>query len=377
MKGMSGSVAMRVGVIGIFAVLLVLGVAGLMQANAGVSPQYNITATIQASTSQGPAPLTVTFQAVISGAGTHDTFTYSWNFGDGQTSTAASPQHVFTNPKTYTVSLTVTDVTAKQNVVAQSYNIIATGGVSVVQSSITATNEGSGLYQFSASASGGTPPYTYHWSFGDTNTGVSTTQTIEHTYTKAGTYTVTVFVTDNNGLTSNSATYQLTVSTSPASTNGASNSGTDYTWLIVVVLVVVAAILGVLIWRKYFHRTPPKDANQSTGGYDQNATYAPYQYGGAESSAPTPTPNPGDVATQYPDPTPPSPTSPEESSMSAPEPAADAVGGAGAAASAAPSSDPGSKTCFVCGGALSENNFCSKCQMDWGQPAGSPTGNPA
>ena len=166
---------MRVGVIGIFAALLVLGAAGLMQANAGVSPQYNITATIQASTSQGPAPLTITFQAVVSGAGTHDTFTYSWNFGDGQTSTTASPQHVFTNPKTYTVSLTVTDVTAKQNVVAKSYNIIATGGVSVVQSSITATNEGSGTYQFSASASGGTPPYTYFWSFGDSNTGQSTT----------------------------------------------------------------------------------------------------------------------------------------------------------------------------------------------------------
>src|SRR5262249_296709 len=35
--------------------------------------------------------------------------TYAWNFGDGTTSTAASPSHAYATPGVYTVSLTATD----------------------------------------------------------------------------------------------------------------------------------------------------------------------------------------------------------------------------------------------------------------------------
>lgn len=365
---------MRVGVIGIFAALLIMGLAGLMQANAGVSPQYNISATIKASVSQGPAPLTVSFQAIISGSGAHDTYTYSWNFGDGTTSTASNPQHVYTNPKTYTVSLTVTDVTAKQNVVAKSLNIIATGGVSVVQSSITATNEGSGTYQFTATASGGTAPYTYFWSFGDGKNGQSTTQTIDHTYTAAQTYTVTVYVTDSNGLTSNSVTYQVAVSMSSSTQNSNSNNpSANYVWVIVVVLVIAVAILGVLIWRKYFHRKPPTTESQQPG-YDSTG-YAPYQYAPADAGAVAPPP--ADQTPAYSDAgQPPSPPATESTPSETPaEVPVDTSGAAVASAAASSGGDEGSKTCFVCGGPLSENNFCDKCQMDWGQPAASPSPN--
>ena len=59
----------------------------------------------------GQAPLAVTF----SSAGTTDpqgqSLTYSWNFGDGTTSTSANPSHTFTAAGTYTARLTASDGT--------------------------------------------------------------------------------------------------------------------------------------------------------------------------------------------------------------------------------------------------------------------------
>ena len=53
----------------------------------------------------GVAPFTAQFndQSTLAAS-------WLWNFGDGQTSTASTPVHTFTNPGTYTISLTVTDV---------------------------------------------------------------------------------------------------------------------------------------------------------------------------------------------------------------------------------------------------------------------------
>ncbi|WCN83323.1 ThuA domain-containing protein [Micromonospora sp. LH3U1] len=62
----------------------------------------------------GTAPLTVQF----SSAGTADpdpgnTLSYQWTFGDGTTSTAANPSHVYTANGNYTAQLKVTDNTGK------------------------------------------------------------------------------------------------------------------------------------------------------------------------------------------------------------------------------------------------------------------------
>ena len=61
---------------------------------------------VQDSFTQGFAPFTAWFLDQSTHAAS-----YSWSFGDGQTSTAQNPEHTYTNPGTYTVSLTVTDAT--------------------------------------------------------------------------------------------------------------------------------------------------------------------------------------------------------------------------------------------------------------------------
>jgi len=62
-----------------------------------------------------------------------------------------------------------------------------------------------GLIQFHGAATGGTPPYTWHWYFGDGTT--STLQNPTHNYSNAGNYDVKLTVTDNEGkININSAT---------------------------------------------------------------------------------------------------------------------------------------------------------------------------
>ncbi|MCC5840434.1 MAG: PKD domain-containing protein [Opitutales bacterium] len=57
----------------------------------------------------GSAPLTVRFTGDESSDPDGDPITFLWNFGDGHTSTETNPEHIFTTPGDYTVTLTVTD----------------------------------------------------------------------------------------------------------------------------------------------------------------------------------------------------------------------------------------------------------------------------
>jgi PKD repeat protein len=67
------------------------------------------TAVAAGTPTSGQAPLTVTFSSAGSSDPEGSALTYSWNFGDGGTSTAANPTHTFTTNNTYNVTLTVKD----------------------------------------------------------------------------------------------------------------------------------------------------------------------------------------------------------------------------------------------------------------------------
>jgi hypothetical protein len=67
----------------------------------GVAPP---TAAFVATPDSGQAPLDVAFADQSTGAIT----SYAWDFGDGESSAAANPQHTYDDPGIYTVKLTVT-----------------------------------------------------------------------------------------------------------------------------------------------------------------------------------------------------------------------------------------------------------------------------
>ncbi len=64
-----------------------------------------------------------------------------------------------------------------------------------------------GPVQFTGSAENGTPPYEYHWIFGDGN--ASDEQNPTHTYSNEGNFTVTLSVTDGNDITIRDSTWVL------------------------------------------------------------------------------------------------------------------------------------------------------------------------
>ena len=181
----------------------------------GVAHGYlNITiqlqATAQANVTAGIAPLAVGFSSIVRG-GTPG-YTYSWSFGDGGTSTASSPSHVFVSPDTYPVELQVVDSVGH---VATSYlnETVTQGGIPLaislkaVPSSLTVGNSS----VVTASPSGGHGSYTVAWPNIPSWCTLVTSLSLKCTPVAAGTYKLNVSVTDATDTTASNST-TLTVS---------------------------------------------------------------------------------------------------------------------------------------------------------------------
>jgi PKD repeat protein len=169
--------------------------------------------------------------------------TFNWDFGDGQTATGVSATHRYNRGGTFTVTLTVTSDTKATSTSSRTVNVSTTLPANTanftfsptapsinqdVTFTATTTAAGPGFPGFPGGGGGGVTPVqgaTYNWDFGDgtTGTGPSTT----HRFTRAGTFAVTLRVTNDSGLTA-TTTRQLTVSgTLPAGSANFVFSPTD------------------------------------------------------------------------------------------------------------------------------------------------------
>jgi PKD repeat protein len=107
-------------------------------------------ARMQANPTSGPAPLAVSFNGLGSSDPDGDALTYSWDFGDGTTSTAPSPSHTYAAGD-YTARLTVTDPSGSSASATQAIN----SGNTAPQITITgdSTFRGGEVFSLSGSAS--------------------------------------------------------------------------------------------------------------------------------------------------------------------------------------------------------------------------------
>jgi len=157
-----------------------------------------LVASASASPVSGTAPLTTSFSG--SATGGTSPYTYSWNFGDGSSSSVQNPSHTYSSAGNYTATLTVTDSKSVSDTESIAITVTATPATLVASAS---ASPASGLapltVTFGGSATGGTPPYAYNWSFGDGTT--SSAQNPSHTYTASGGYTANLIVTDSDSST--------------------------------------------------------------------------------------------------------------------------------------------------------------------------------
>src|SRR5215204_1002882 len=168
----------------------------------------SLAAEITSNTTSGNAPATISFAANASG-GTGP-YTVNWNFGDdSEESEEESVVHTFTEAGNYTVTLTATDSTGESatDTLEVAVEESSTDGEPPATESLAAeitSNTTSGnapaTFTFDANASGGTGPYTVNWNFGD-DSEESEEESVVHTFTEAGNYTVTLTVTDSEDQT--------------------------------------------------------------------------------------------------------------------------------------------------------------------------------
>lgn len=182
----------------------------------------NLTVTTVASPTSGPAPLGVTFSAAVSGA--VGTPSFSWSFGDGQSSTVQSPTHTYASDGDFVAMVTVTDeVTSAQAVVAIHVATVPVLSSLAVNAFAAPTSGIEPLpVSFSAAVTGATGAVGYSWSFGD-GSAVDTSASPTHSYGSAGTYTALLTVTDSLGQTAQSGV-QVVVGTDSAPAVAASAS---------------------------------------------------------------------------------------------------------------------------------------------------------
>jgi PKD repeat protein len=170
-------------------------------------------ARVTAVPTSGFSPLVVAFDGSTSSDPEGGAITYSWTFGTGTTtSTLAKPSFTYSAAGTFTATLTVKDPlgqTSSASIpITVTANLAPTARVTAVPTS--------GTYPLVVAFDGSTSSdpegqtLTYAWTFGS-GTTTSTLVKPSFTYTAAGTFTATLYVTDSRGLKSAAATIKITV----------------------------------------------------------------------------------------------------------------------------------------------------------------------
>ncbi len=124
------------------------------------------------------------------------TLFYQWSFGDGGTSTSASPNHSYISAGTYTVKLLVTSSNGCKDSISKTVTInhkpTVGFGINNLSQCLVGNN-----FIFTNGSSITTGTLNYQWSFGDG--GLSNQTSPSHTYTTPGRFTVKLIAFSANG----------------------------------------------------------------------------------------------------------------------------------------------------------------------------------
>lgn len=155
------------------------------------------------STTLCKPPSLATFTNLSSGT---PTLTYSWDMGDGGTSTLGTPTHTYIAPGSYTVQLITTDGNGcKDTISKSSYINVGTMTASFTAPTTVCANTMTNFLNTSS------PHLSSDWSYGDGGTDI--TEDGNHSYSTPGTYTVRLIISD--GTCKDTITHVVKVVPSP------------------------------------------------------------------------------------------------------------------------------------------------------------------
>ncbi len=158
---------------------------------------------------QGDAPLQVSCVDRSQGSPT----SWHWDWGDGASDDGqAPPKHTYTQAGTYTIKLTATNAAGSDTAVKEAWIVVLEPGCPPVADFRVDRPKGTAPHEAAFADLSTCEPTSWRWDFGDNSS--SSDENPKHTYTKSGSYTVTLTVGNAKGSDTKSVA-QMVVVTMP------------------------------------------------------------------------------------------------------------------------------------------------------------------
>jgi PKD repeat protein len=158
-----------------------------------VAPPPAPAADFMATPRSGAAPLAVSF----TDASTNGPTSWSWDFGDGTTSTARNPTHTYTTPGSYDVTLTASNAGGSSAPTTKTGYVVVDAPPAPAADFMATPRSGAAPLAVSFTDGSTNGPTSWSWDFGDGTT--STARNPTHTYTTPGSYDVTLTASNAGG----------------------------------------------------------------------------------------------------------------------------------------------------------------------------------
>ena len=169
--------------------------------------------------------------------------TYSWIFGDGGTSSAQSPEHLYASSGSYTVKLYVTTLGGCLDSAIHTITINPKPTAAFYTTPTSSACVGDVVSAFDQSVNNGSGSLTYFWTWGDGGTSIKQNPTRQ--YTAAGNYRILLTVSAGSGGCPDTISQSMVIYAKPVAKFGytqpvcentgvqftdSSTGGTSYSW---------------------------------------------------------------------------------------------------------------------------------------------------